>query len=88
MKLPQVSLRDLLWLVLAAALVLGWWRDRETLRTSHRLTTLQIHSDWEGRRNELIRKHAREKLQLTLQLNEAKMLSRGVNSQVGANPSP
>ena len=28
MKHPQLSLRDLFWLVLVCALVLGWWLDR------------------------------------------------------------
>jgi hypothetical protein len=27
MKLPQLSLRDLFWLVLIVALGLGWWQD-------------------------------------------------------------
>ena len=28
MKLPQVTLRELFWLVLIVALALGWWVDR------------------------------------------------------------
>jgi hypothetical protein len=33
MKLPQLSLRDLFWLVLVWALALGWWLDRQELAT-------------------------------------------------------
>ena len=33
MKLPQASIRDLFWLVLVAALGLGWWLDRGKLAT-------------------------------------------------------
>jgi hypothetical protein len=29
MKLPQVSLRDLFWLVLVCAMGCGWWIDRQ-----------------------------------------------------------
>lgn len=28
MKLPQLSLRELFWLVLVCALALGWWLER------------------------------------------------------------
>jgi hypothetical protein len=28
MKLPQLSLRELFWLVLVCALVVGWWSER------------------------------------------------------------
>jgi hypothetical protein len=31
MKLPQLSLRELFWLVLVCALALGWWIDRSQL---------------------------------------------------------
>ena len=31
MKLPQLSLRELFWLVLVCALALGWWLDRGKL---------------------------------------------------------
>jgi hypothetical protein len=31
MKLPQLSLRDLFWLVLVCAMGLGWWIDRTRL---------------------------------------------------------
>ena len=31
MKLPQLTLRDLFWLVLACALVVAWWLDRRRL---------------------------------------------------------
>ena len=31
MKLPQLSLRDLFWLVLVAAILCGWWMDRRKL---------------------------------------------------------
>lgn len=30
-RLPRVNLRDLFWLVLMVALVLGWWIDRKRL---------------------------------------------------------
>ena len=33
MKLPQLSLRELFWLVLVCALALGWWLERASLRT-------------------------------------------------------
>jgi hypothetical protein len=29
MKLPQLSLRDLFWLVLVAACLCGWWAERQ-----------------------------------------------------------
>ena len=32
MKLPQLSLRDLFWLVLVAACLSGWWVERSRLR--------------------------------------------------------
>jgi hypothetical protein len=31
MKLPQLALRDLFWLVLVAALVCAWWLDHRSL---------------------------------------------------------
>jgi hypothetical protein len=31
MKLPQLTLRDLFWLVLVIALSLGWWLDRKAI---------------------------------------------------------
>ena len=31
MKLPQLSLRDLFWLVLVCALAVGWWVNRRQL---------------------------------------------------------
>lgn len=31
MKLPQLSLRDLFWLVLVAACLCGWWAERRAL---------------------------------------------------------
>jgi hypothetical protein len=31
MKLPQLYLRDLFWLVLVCALAVGWWVDRSRL---------------------------------------------------------
>ena len=32
MKLPQLSLRDLFWLVLVCALAVGWWAERARSR--------------------------------------------------------
>jgi len=29
MKLPQLTLRDLFWLVLVCALAVGWWVERQ-----------------------------------------------------------
>jgi len=37
MKLPQLSVRDLFWLVLVAALLCGWW-----VAPSNRGTTLFV----------------------------------------------
>lgn len=34
MKLPQLSLRDLFWLVLVSAMGLGWWLNRKALVTA------------------------------------------------------
>src|SRR4051794_9982059 len=34
MKLPQLSLRDLFWLVLVCALMAGWWRERARANTA------------------------------------------------------
>lgn len=31
MRLPQLSLRDLFWLILVAAILCGWWVDRRQL---------------------------------------------------------
>jgi hypothetical protein len=31
MKLPQLTLRDLFWLVLVAALICGWWLDHRRI---------------------------------------------------------
>jgi hypothetical protein len=31
MKLPQLALRDLFWLVLVAAIGCGWWIERQSL---------------------------------------------------------
>jgi len=31
MKLPQLTLRDLFWLVLVLGMALGWWLDRGML---------------------------------------------------------
>jgi len=35
MKLPQVSLRDLFWLVLVVGVGCAWWLDRTQLIESH-----------------------------------------------------
>lgn len=32
MKLPQLSLRDLFWLIALVAMGCGWWVDRSALR--------------------------------------------------------
>jgi len=32
MKLPQLSLRDLFWLVLVVGICLGWWIDQDRIR--------------------------------------------------------
>ena len=40
MKLPQLSLRDLFWLVLVVALGCGWWADRQEL--SEKIYKLQL----------------------------------------------
>jgi len=34
MKLPQLHLRDLFWLVLVCALAAGWWVDRNILSSA------------------------------------------------------
>ena len=31
MKLPQLALRELFWLILVCALALGWWLDQHRL---------------------------------------------------------
>jgi hypothetical protein len=48
MKLPQLSLRDLFWLVLVCGLVVGWWVDRsrqsaDSLRRGELIRTLIEH---------------------------------------------
>jgi hypothetical protein len=35
MKLPQLTLRDLFWLVLVVAMALGWLIDRDQLRVDY-----------------------------------------------------
>lgn len=35
MKLPQLSLRDLFWLLLVAGIALGWWMDRQRKEARH-----------------------------------------------------
>src|SRR5688572_29382011 len=47
MKLPQLSLRELFWLVLVCGLVLGWWLDHRRLTASENL--------WQRRAMELKR---------------------------------
>jgi hypothetical protein len=47
MKLPQLALRDLFWLVLVCALALGWWLERDSLRSQ--LKTVQEEAaKWKG----------------------------------------
>ena len=36
MKLPQLTLRDLFWLVLVCALAVGWWIDRQDLAATNK----------------------------------------------------
>lgn len=43
MKLPQLSLRDLFWLVLVAAMGCGWWVDRTRLKTDAQHLKATIH---------------------------------------------
>jgi hypothetical protein len=43
MKLPQLHLRDLFWLVLVCALAAGWWADRMPLAAQ--LRELQQRAD-------------------------------------------
>lgn len=44
MKLPQLSLRDLFWIVLVSALVVGWWIDH--VRTNRLAETHRKESEW------------------------------------------
>jgi hypothetical protein len=44
MKLPQLTLRDLFWLVLVVAILCGWWVDRTIIRTEL-LTEIGKHHD-------------------------------------------
>jgi hypothetical protein len=39
MKLPQLSLRDLFWLVLVCAMAVGWWVEKD--RLSRRIAELE-----------------------------------------------
>src|SRR4051794_1806669 len=48
MKLPQISLRDLFWLVLVCALVVGWWVDHRNSSTVYALVVSKseaLHAD-------------------------------------------
>jgi hypothetical protein len=66
MKLPQLSLRDLFWLVLVCALGLGWWVERNRLQSRHQAEKIRINADWETQHYRLIREHeAREYLLVT-----------------------
>lgn len=47
-KLPRLALRDLFWLVLVAALVVGWWIDH-----ARSATALQDSKLWQGRATKL-----------------------------------
>jgi hypothetical protein len=47
MKLPQLSLRDLFWLVALVAMGSGWWVDRRSL---------QERADWSHEKSEALRK--------------------------------
>ena len=42
-KLPQLTLRDLFWLVALVAMGCGWWGERERLR--HRISELEKPND-------------------------------------------
>jgi hypothetical protein len=46
MKLPQLSLRDLFWLVLVCALALGWWLEhRRHARDAETIEALNLQRD-------------------------------------------
>ena len=42
MKFPQLTLRDLFWLVLVCAMALGWWLERAALH--HQLKDIQTEA--------------------------------------------
>ena len=53
MKLPQLSLRDLFWLVLVVAMGCGWWVERQRLRMTNaelqgEVQRLKEGPDWAG----------------------------------------
>ena len=43
MKLPQLHLRDLFWLVLVVALAVGWWIDH--LHAANRREAVIVHAE-------------------------------------------
>jgi hypothetical protein len=48
MKLPQLHLRDLFWLVLVCAVASGWWADKRTAQqTITRLRDEAVQAEWE-----------------------------------------
>jgi hypothetical protein len=50
MKLPQLSLRDLFWLVLVAAMGLGWWlRDGKLKAEIEQLSDQLKSNEWRQR---------------------------------------
>jgi hypothetical protein len=44
MKLPQLSLRDLFWLVTLAAMGCGWWMDRWRLSSDREICRSQYEA--------------------------------------------
>ena len=53
MKLPRFSLRDLFWLVLVAAMGLGWWVDRSYYTAYQPLEVLKEYGNIERQLREL-----------------------------------
>jgi hypothetical protein len=45
MKLPQLTLRDLFWLVLVCALALGWWLEHRHARDAETIEALIFQRD-------------------------------------------
>jgi hypothetical protein len=63
MKIPQLSLRDLFWIVLVAALLCGWWLDQA--RITQRLNDVdKQRRELEAERGELEAGYAKKNVDL------------------------
>jgi hypothetical protein len=46
LRLPQFTIRDLLWLIVVVALVVAWYRDRYQLLNRQLAESIRAKHDW------------------------------------------